>query len=506
MTEITFPKSLQAIKWSSFENCTGLTSYLVASDNPYFTSLNGLLCNKDGTVLIRCPYGLATVTIPESITAIEKSAFVCCSNLTVIDLPSSVTTIGDGAFASCSSLKNIRIPDDVATIGNDAFNWCTNLTSIDLPESITKINDYTFYGCRSLTTINLPGVVHIKTGAFQYCTNLKTVNMPKVILIEAWTFSSCSSLKNIIIPESTTFIDFRAFIYTELTTVKFTSSTTPISDDSRTVPQTATIIGYDPSTAKEYANKYNRKFKLIGERAELESIAITSPAQKLNYTISEPLDLNGLVVTGTYSDGSTKAEAINEQNIAGFDSTKVAEKQLLTITINGKTTTYTIQVGASDTGINCLYQTHVQDVGWQNWKSNGGMSGTEGRSLRLEGIAINLDKAGYDLGISYQTHIQDIGWEAATPSGWKSNGLMSGTEGRSLRLEAIQIKLTGTDADHFDIYYQVHAENIGWMGWAKNGESAGTAGFSYRLEGIRIKVVPKDAPAPGVTDKPFEQK
>lgn len=73
---------------------------------------------------------------------------------------------------------------------------------------------------------------------------------------------------------------------------------------------------------------------------------------------------------------------------------------------------------------------------------------------------------------------------------------MSGTYAQSLRLEAIQIKLTGTDTDKYDIYYQVHAENIGWMGWAKNGENAGTAGYSYRLEGIRIKLVPKGDPAP----------
>ncbi len=51
----------------------------------------------------------------------------------------------------------------------------------------------------------------------------------------------------------------------------------------------------------------------------------------------------------------------------------------------------------------CSYQTHVQNDGWQGFKSNGDMSGTFGRSLRLEGIEIKLDNQGYDLGVSYQT-------------------------------------------------------------------------------------------------------
>lgn len=152
---------------------------------------------------------------------------------------------------------------------------------------------------------------------------------------------------------------------------------------------------------------------------------------------------------------------------------------------------------------NVSYSTHVQNVGWQDFVSNGKTSGTTGLSLRLEGIEIKLDSPAADLGITYQTHIQNIGWEADTGRGWISNGEISGTFGKSLRLEGIQIKLTGADADQFDVYYQVHTQNYGWLGWAKNGESAGSQGFSYRLEGIHIVVQPKGAAAPGTTETPF---
>lgn len=149
------------------------------------------------------------------------------------------------------------------------------------------------------------------------------------------------------------------------------------------------------------------------------------------------------------------------------------------------------------------YQTHVQNVGWQDYVAEGKMSGTEGMSYRLEGIRIALDDAGYDLGIQYQTHIQNIGWEEDAGRGWKPGKQMSGTEGLSYRLEAIQIKLTGADAEKFDIYYRVHAQNVGWMGWASNGAEAGTAGYGYRLEGIEIVIETKGDAAPGTTERAF---
>ena len=147
-------------------------------------------------------------------------------------------------------------------------------------------------------------------------------------------------------------------------------------------------------------------------------------------------------------------------------------------------------------GASVKYRTHVQNVGWQGWKSNGEMAGTSGQSLRLEGMYIDIE--GADHAIEYRTHVQDIGWQ-----GWVNEGEMTGTSGRSLRLEAIEIRLKGDMAANYDIYYRVHAQNIGWMDWAKNGKSAGTAGLSYRLEAIQIVIVQKGGTEPGATTRPF---
>ena len=150
------------------------------------------------------------------------------------------------------------------------------------------------------------------------------------------------------------------------------------------------------------------------------------------------------------------------------------------------------------------YRTHVQSIGWQSFVKDGVMSGTQGKSKRLEGIEINVTGAD-NLGIQYKTHIQTYGWE----TDWKANGAMSGTSGQSKRLEAIRIELTGADAAKYDIWYCVHAQHFGWLGWAKNGADAGTAGYAYRLEGIKIKILPKNSTVPaneGNTSSAFYSK
>ena len=137
-----------------------------------------------------------------------------------------------------------------------------------------------------------------------------------------------------------------------------------------------------------------------------------------------------------------------------------------------------------------LYSAHVQNIGWMGEVSNGAEGGTDGRSLRMEALKIRLSGQA-DLHVRYQAHVQNIGW-----MGEAADGAVTGTEGRSLRMEALKLRLTGNDADKYTIWYRVHAQNIGWMGWAKNGETAGTTGQSLRLEAIQIRILPNTEAAP----------
>ena len=154
-------------------------------------------------------------------------------------------------------------------------------------------------------------------------------------------------------------------------------------------------------------------------------------------------------------------------------------------TLNGKTATTKVTV--LEASMKVKYSAHVQNIGWQRYFKNGEQAGTDHKSLRMEALYIKLINQPYSGDIEYRTHIQNIGWE----TGFKKNNEMTGTAHRSLRLEALELRLTGEMAEHYDIYYQVHVQNLGWLGWAKNGEKAGSASYSYRMESIIIEILPK---------------
>ena len=130
------------------------------------------------------------------------------------------------------------------------------------------------------------------------------------------------------------------------------------------------------------------------------------------------------------------------------------------------------------------YRTHVQKVGWQGWRTNGSMAGTSGKALRLEGLQVKL--SGLSGHVQYKVHVQNIGWQDV-----RADGTVAGTSGKALRLEALRIALTGEASKWYDIEYRTHVQKVGWQGWVKNGAMSGTSGRSLRLEGLEVRLVPK---------------
>ena len=211
-------------------------------------------------------------------------------------------------------------------------------------------------------------------------------------------------------------------------------------------------------------------------------------------TSDGPFGMLSIDGANVIAPGETKTITLIARNNSSF-STIVGDytgTYKITATEEGTNEEYLAEVSATvkvrEKNTSIEYTTHVQNIGWQKYVKDGAMAGTEGKAYRLEGIKIRLADQEYEGSIEYRTHIQNIGWE----SKFKKDDQMSGTEGLAYRLEAIEIKLTGAMAEHYDVYYRVHAENFGWLGWARNGERSGTAGYAYRLEGIEIKLVKKD--------------
>ena len=138
-----------------------------------------------------------------------------------------------------------------------------------------------------------------------------------------------------------------------------------------------------------------------------------------------------------------------------------------------------------------IYRVRGSSYGWQNfWGRDGKAAGVF--SNRIEAVSISLGTTKYQGGVMYRSTVQGIGW-----TDWVSNGTMSGSKKTGKRIEALQIKLTGDMAEHYDIYYRVYAQNYGWLNWAENGQTVGTSNMFSRLEKIQIVLREKDSGEPG---------
>jgi uncharacterized protein YjdB len=134
------------------------------------------------------------------------------------------------------------------------------------------------------------------------------------------------------------------------------------------------------------------------------------------------------------------------------------------------------------------YKSHVQDIGWQEKVNTGQVSGTLGELKRMESIAVESPGSTAIQNIEANAHVQDVGW-----MGWR-NASSVGTSGRSLRVEGIQFRLTGSLASTYDISYRTHVQDVGWQPWVANGAVAGTSGQAKRIEAIQVRLLDKANP------------
>lgn len=265
LTSVTIPGSVTSIETYAFSSCNNLSAITVDPSNTAYSSIDGVLFNEIQTILVQYPggktgnyaipsgvtsigvaftncKGLASVTIPGSMTGIGFTAFSGCTNLTNVTIPSSVTSIETQAFDSCVSLTSVTIPSSVTSIGSSAFYFCTSLTSMTIPASVTSIGSAVFRYCSSLTAITVAasntaysssdGVLFNKTKTIlvQYPGG-KTGNyaIPSNVTSIGSAFQSCGSLTSVTIPSSVTTIGTSAFgSCTSLAAVTISSGVTSI--------------------------------------------------------------------------------------------------------------------------------------------------------------------------------------------------------------------------------------------------------------------------------------
>lgn len=200
---ITIPETVTTIENGAFWNLKALGNIYVSENNPYYTSVDGVLFNKDKTELICYPGSREQInyTVPDGVKRISDFAFHGCAFLRTLTISDSVEYISENVFGSItyntqgnsmdekflsnritdinvtennksfSSLdgvlfnkdktvliafpqkkleRNYEVPNTVTTIGKYAFIWNTNLDYVVLPDSVKSVEDYAFLYCYGL--------------------------------------------------------------------------------------------------------------------------------------------------------------------------------------------------------------------------------------------------------------------------------------------------------------------------------------------------------------------
>lgn len=247
--EFNIPENVESIA-ATFISSSNLSRINVDSNNKYFTSVDGILFDKDSTRLIKYPENRDgnSYEVPNTVKTIDANAFISCKNLQTIVIADSVEKIGDSAFDG-SKLKTINLGGGITNISNKPFYGAWNLTNInvitendkyesengilfnkgktilikyppaiingevyEIPNTVVEIGPQSFYRSQIKNVIIPSSVKKIGSESFFACNNLEEVNLPEGLERIEWrALYGCHKIKTIVVPSSVTFIDGGAF-------------------------------------------------------------------------------------------------------------------------------------------------------------------------------------------------------------------------------------------------------------------------------------------------------
>jgi len=197
LKSVHIPSTVYHITEKAFYGCNNLETVTISQDNPCFTIEDGIIYNKNKTILIRCLPGKNTkVEIPNTVTEIEEYAFMGCSKLKgTLTVPGSIKKISEHAFERCTSEIPLVLEEGIESIEARAFSNSHFIGNLTIPNSVTQIRWEAFFNCEKFNgKLNLGKVEYIATGAFANCSGFTgdLVIPEELSSINPKTFQNCT--------------------------------------------------------------------------------------------------------------------------------------------------------------------------------------------------------------------------------------------------------------------------------------------------------------------------
>ncbi len=285
-----------------FKECTNLAMLEIAESNEWFSTLNGILYNKDKTQIIFIPKNIqGEVVIPDSVTSIGADVFYGCASITAITFGPSLTDIDvfNARITDCNSLTTIEVSDENAvyssqdgmlfdknkttliyvpnnkqgtlnisaetTIGEGALSYSYGISAIEVSEDHAAYSSQggILYDKEKTQVIRVPrklqgevtiadGVTSIAGYTFSGCTEVTSVTVPaSVTKISGYSFRECSALTTVTMLGGVTVINnYTLYNCVNLTMVVIPKSVTEIGKSAFYKCTNLTALTYEGSKSE----------------------------------------------------------------------------------------------------------------------------------------------------------------------------------------------------------------------------------------------------------------
>ena len=325
---------VKAINDYAFFNC-------IAMNDIYVDSESGLEHIGEHT-FEECKL-MPELVLPETVRNIGAYAFYNCNSMAYINIPDGVPAINDYTFFGCASLKEMLLPNSVITVGDYAFYGCVVVKNMTLGNQTTSIGEYAFYNCNKISSLEIPGTVtEIGDYAFRSCSSITDLHIPdSVVSLGDCVFYSCTGLEQVEFGTGITTIGDRVFYAcVALDKVMFNAPIEEIHDLAFYGAEDATLYAFEDEYVETYCNDFGLMYYNLGGDF---TMTITEPSKK-TYMEYEELDLTGLELHLTYTNGSERTIRTG-YTISGYDPTVIGP-QTVTVTYNGVDATFDVTVKA----------------------------------------------------------------------------------------------------------------------------------------------------------------